>query len=140
MRTGNTQFSFNAANLSFSATNYEWLVVAGAKAQFKETGTINGAGNYGFMLTAIDGGLNGGGGADEGCASDSVRPFRSRHDLTDDRENNKATAYVAAVTSEDLAANVYGQRLRLTGCGNNRLRLPRALVTGRSHHNTSQQH
>jgi len=29
-------------------------VVAGPKAQFKGTGTINGAGNYGFMLTAID--------------------------------------------------------------------------------------
>jgi hypothetical protein len=30
------------------------LVVAGARAQFKGTGTINGAGDYGFMLTAID--------------------------------------------------------------------------------------
>jgi hypothetical protein len=29
-------------------------VVAGARAKFKGTGKINGAGNYGFMLTAID--------------------------------------------------------------------------------------
>jgi hypothetical protein len=29
-------------------------VIAGARAQFKGVGTINGAGNYGFMLTAID--------------------------------------------------------------------------------------
>jgi hypothetical protein len=32
-------------------------VVAGPKAQFKGDGTINGAGNYGFMLTAIDAAL-----------------------------------------------------------------------------------
>jgi hypothetical protein len=35
----------------------------GAKAQFKGTGTINGEGNHGFMLTAIDGAQRGGGGA-----------------------------------------------------------------------------
>ena len=32
-------------------------MVAGPKAQFKGTGTINGAGNYGFMLTAVDAAL-----------------------------------------------------------------------------------
>jgi hypothetical protein len=37
---------------------------AGAKAQYKGTGTINGQGSYGFMLTAIDGQLNDGGGID----------------------------------------------------------------------------
>ena len=36
-----------------------------AKAQFKGNGTINGAGNYGFMLTAIDGQVAGGGGTDK---------------------------------------------------------------------------
>ncbi len=41
------------------------LVVAGPKAQFKGTGTINGTGNYGFLLFAIDGALPGGGGADK---------------------------------------------------------------------------
>jgi len=30
-------------------------VIAGTKAQYKGTGTINGAGEYGFMLMAIDG-------------------------------------------------------------------------------------
>ena len=38
------------------------LVVPDARAQFKGSGTINGAGNYGFILTAIDGQINGGGG------------------------------------------------------------------------------
>ncbi len=39
--------------------------MAGARAQFKGSGTINGAGAYGFLLTAIDGDINGGGGADK---------------------------------------------------------------------------
>jgi hypothetical protein len=40
-------------------------VVAGARAQFKGEGTINGAGGYGFMLVAIDGQQPGGGGVDK---------------------------------------------------------------------------
>jgi predicted extracellular nuclease len=62
---GNTQFQFQAGDLSFKSTSYQWLVVAGAKAQFKGVGTINGGGSYGFMLTAIDGQVNGGGGVDK---------------------------------------------------------------------------
>ncbi len=53
--TGNTEFQFKVANLNFKSTSYQWLVIAGSKAQFKGVGTINGAGEYGFMLTAIDG-------------------------------------------------------------------------------------
>jgi len=63
--TGQTEFQFHAANLDFHSTSYEWLVVAGPRAQFKGSGTINKAGNYGFMLTAIDGQINGGGGIDK---------------------------------------------------------------------------
>jgi len=59
--TGNTEFQFKAGDLNFKSTSYEWLVVAGARAQFKGLGTINGTGNYGFMLTAIDGQISGGG-------------------------------------------------------------------------------
>ncbi|MBO0700409.1 MAG: hypothetical protein J2P46_18575, partial [Zavarzinella sp.] len=40
-------------------------VVGGPKAQYKGVGTINGAGDYGFLLTAIDGQRPGGGGADK---------------------------------------------------------------------------
>lgn len=61
---GQTQFQFHGANLDFSSTSYQWLVVAGARAQFKGTGKINGAGNYGFLLTAIDGQVSGAGGLD----------------------------------------------------------------------------
>ena len=63
--TGNTEFQFKAANLNFKSTSYEWLVIAGAKAQYKGSGTINGSGDYRFMLTAIDGQSNGGGGVDK---------------------------------------------------------------------------
>jgi hypothetical protein len=37
----------------------------GAKAQYKGSGTINGAGDYGFLLTATDGQVSGGGGVDK---------------------------------------------------------------------------
>lgn len=54
---GNTEFQFHAAGMNFHSANYDWLVVnqAGTNAQFKGTGTINGSGNYGFMLWAVDG-------------------------------------------------------------------------------------
>jgi hypothetical protein len=55
--TGNTEFKFQTGNINFKSVNYQWLVVAGSKTQFKGTGTINGIGNYGFMLTAVDGDL-----------------------------------------------------------------------------------
>ena len=63
--TGQTEFQFNVANFNFHSTSYEWLVIAGAKAQYKGVGTVNGVGNYGFILTAIDGEINGGGGVDK---------------------------------------------------------------------------
>src|SRR5207249_3473602 len=62
--SGQTQFTFHAASMDFQSTSYQWLVVAGAKAQYKGVGTLNGRGGYGFLLTAIDGQLPGGGGSD----------------------------------------------------------------------------
>ncbi len=63
--TGQTEFQFHAGDLNFKSTSYEWLVIAGARAQYKGVGTINGEGEYRFMLTAIDGQINGGGGFDK---------------------------------------------------------------------------
>jgi hypothetical protein len=57
---GDTEFQFQAAGFNFKSTSYEWLVIAGGKAQYKGSGTINGSGDYFFMLTAVDGGLKGG--------------------------------------------------------------------------------
>ena len=50
--------------MNFKSIAYDWLVISGARAQYKGTGTINGQGNYGFMLTAVDGSVSGGGGTD----------------------------------------------------------------------------
>lgn len=63
--TGQTQFQFHVANFNFHSTSYQWLVVAGAKAQYKGSGTVNGIPGYGFLLTATDGQINGGGGVDK---------------------------------------------------------------------------
>src|SRR5213593_1135959 len=57
--TGNTEFQFHEAGMNFSSTVYEWLVVSGSMAQYKGSGTINGAGNYGFLVSAVDGSLTG---------------------------------------------------------------------------------
>jgi hypothetical protein len=62
--TGDTQFQFKVGNLNFKSTSYEWLVIAGARAQYKGSGAINGSGDYGFILTAIDGEQPGGGNQD----------------------------------------------------------------------------
>jgi PKD repeat protein len=63
--SGTTQFQFQAGSLDFKSTSYDWLVIAGARAQYKGSGTINGQGDYGFMLTAVDGQAHGGAGADK---------------------------------------------------------------------------
>lgn len=57
--TGETEFQFKASEMNFHSTSYSWLVISGARAQYKGSGTINGAGGYSFMLTASDGDLNG---------------------------------------------------------------------------------
>jgi hypothetical protein len=63
--SGKTQFKFRAGELEFDSTEYEWLVVAGARAQFKGTGVVrNLAGTFTFILTAIDGEQPDGGGLD----------------------------------------------------------------------------
>jgi cysteine-rich repeat protein len=62
--TGTTQFQFQAGDLNFHSSSYQWLVIAGARAQFKGEGTINGVAGYGFMLVGIDAGQPGGGDSD----------------------------------------------------------------------------
>ncbi len=54
--TGQTQFHFQAADFNFHSGAYDMLVVTrgGTYAQYKGTGTINGVGEYKFMLWAGD--------------------------------------------------------------------------------------
>ena len=61
---GNTKFVFKVADLNFKSTSYDWLVIAGPNAKYKGSGAINGEGDYGFMLTAVDGTITGGGDED----------------------------------------------------------------------------
>ena len=62
---GGTQFRLHCADFEFHSTDYDWLVIAGAKAIYKGTGTIvDREGSYKFMITAWDGDINGGYGYD----------------------------------------------------------------------------
>jgi PKD repeat protein len=63
--SGQTEFQYKDGNINFHSTRYEWLVIYGAKARYQGVGTINGSGEYGFILSAIDGKLNKGGGGDK---------------------------------------------------------------------------
>jgi hypothetical protein len=56
--SGVTEFQFKVADLNFHSETYAWLVVAGARAQYQGTGTINGIGEYKFILTGIDSDTN----------------------------------------------------------------------------------
>ena len=40
--------------MNFHSSSYDWLVVSGYQAIYSGTGTINGSGEYGFMVSVID--------------------------------------------------------------------------------------
>jgi hypothetical protein len=101
--TGNTEFQLKVANLNFYSNTYEWLVVAGARAQYKGTGTINGQGAYKFLLTAIDADVN---------SSDSFTADRFRIKIwTEDAGGTEQIVYdngLAAGILEDNATTQIG--------------------------------
>ncbi len=53
--TGNTMFTFPNGGFDFTSTSYDWLVVNGSTAFLHGKGTINGAGNYTFLVSALSG-------------------------------------------------------------------------------------
>jgi hypothetical protein len=53
--SGNTEFQFAAAGLNFLSTKYTSLSISLAGATVKGEGTINGAGQYLFQVTAVQG-------------------------------------------------------------------------------------
>lgn len=57
---GRTQLRVQAGDLDFRSTAQEWLVIAGARAQVKGSGTLNGEAGYGFMISVVDGQGNSG--------------------------------------------------------------------------------
>jgi len=69
--TGQTDFGFNNGQgdsddrsgritgpgrfrLKFESTRYDWLVVSSAAAIYQGSGTINGTGDYGFLVSVVD--------------------------------------------------------------------------------------
>ena len=57
---GETQFEFKVGSFEFNALNFEYLSVAGAKAQFRGTGKIiGGQSGINFIMTVSDGALDG---------------------------------------------------------------------------------
>lgn len=97
--TGETEFRFQTSGLHFYSSNYDWLVVGGARAQYKGTGTINGTGNYQFLLTAVDGDLIAKGTADR---------FRIKIWHRDDSTNTDVTDYDNQLDSTAEGSNQEG--------------------------------
>jgi len=89
--TGNTEFLFQVADLEFHSTSYDWLVIAGSKAMYKGTGTINGSGEYGFMLSAVDEALT---------PSTDADPFRIK---IWDKDNGDVVVYDNQMGADDDA-------------------------------------
>ncbi|HEY1115625.1 MAG TPA: MBG domain-containing protein, partial [Chitinophagaceae bacterium] len=89
--TGNTEFQFQAGGMNFKSNEYEYLVVAGARAQFKGKGTINGIGNFGFMLSAVDENLLG-----------SVSPDKFRIKIWDNNDGGKVVYDNQIGATEDV--------------------------------------
>ena len=54
--SGNTVFRFKIGLLDFSSTEYEWLVIddGSSRARVKGSGTVNGGGDYKFLLWVGD--------------------------------------------------------------------------------------
>lgn len=98
--TGNTEFQFRAGDINFHSKEYQWLIVAGAKAMFKGDGTINNEGIYGFMISAIDGHLK----------NNGVDMFRIKiWDKTNDEiiyDNN-----LGLLTNDDPATEIDGGQI-----------------------------
>ncbi|MBI3747023.1 MAG: hypothetical protein HY264_10985, partial [Chloroflexi bacterium] len=61
--TGELEFQFKPGNINFHGSSFDWLVITTLssttiKAQAQGSGTNNGTGSYGFLVTVIDGGSN----------------------------------------------------------------------------------
>jgi len=53
---GEAVFQFPATHRIFHSTGLDWLVVSGGTAWYQGSGTINGSGSYGFLVSAKSGG------------------------------------------------------------------------------------
>ncbi|MET0856138.1 MAG: PKD domain-containing protein [Telluria sp.] len=83
-RRRDLSLKFHVANLYFQSAAYDALSVAGTRAQYQGSGTVNGAGNYKFLMTAVD-----------GSGDKSAGPSRLRMKIwhTDARTNAEVVDY-----------------------------------------------
>ena len=57
--TGNTTFKFQAGGLNFQSSSYDWMVISGARARYKGSGSVDGYGGlFKFQVTALDADVN----------------------------------------------------------------------------------
>jgi hypothetical protein len=96
--TGTTDFNFQTVNLAFHSDTYDWLVVGGARAQFKGTGSLNDVGGYKFMLTAVDGKITDNGSPDRFRIKISHYDDALKQDVID--YDNQLDASTEGTTSE----------------------------------------
>lgn len=102
--SGDTEFHFQAGNFKFKSTSYEWMVISGQKVRYRGVGTVNGAGSYGFELTAIDGG--------EGS---SASPDRFRIKIWNKNQGNDVVYdnQMGAVDGADPSTNLGGGNIQI---------------------------
>ena len=64
---GNTNFQFKKGDLHFKSSSHDdmSLVISGQKATYRGVGTVNGNGSHKFLVSAIDGDVNGGSDVDK---------------------------------------------------------------------------
>ncbi len=51
---GNLDFHLHGEGETFKVTSFDWLVIDGTEARFMGSGTVNGRGNYTFVVSATD--------------------------------------------------------------------------------------
>jgi probable HAF family extracellular repeat protein len=98
-RQGQMTLGFHVANLHFQSAAYDSLALAGVRAQYQGSGTVNGTGSYKFLMTVVD-----------GSASKSVRQSRFRMKIwhIDAATNAEAVDYDNQVQANALAADSEG--------------------------------
>ena len=52
--SGHLNFVIKDVDLHFTASHFDWLVVKGPRASFKGKGSVNGGGEFGFLVTVVD--------------------------------------------------------------------------------------
>jgi hypothetical protein len=58
--SGNVHFYLQKGDLNLTGISFDWLVITdNGQAWFQGSGTINGSGNYGYLIVVVDGGKHG---------------------------------------------------------------------------------